>query len=297
MGSSFQQTEMTITVTLAVAALGTLILSLAGRWIGGVWTTLLATLAACLFAYKPLLSAPLFGNVQHDLLQRILTASIPFTVCLIGLSFKRISFWFRLLFAVVAPSLLLYWVFLHFDIAMPRWAMLTHEILPVAVAVLIAWLLIEPISVRSPGPAAPMILGFVTGGVAFLLLISQENQAGEFAPLIPATAGGAMIAAIINSFVGKKPLGFARGPVLQWLMLSAALFAFMWFDTDALPVKPLLIIASTLPAAWAAEIGPIHRWKPWKRESLRFLLLAVPVIIAVVLAYQQSKQAGDFEGM
>jgi len=36
---------------------------------------------------------------------------------------------------------------------------------------LIAWMIIEPIAVRSPGVAAPMLLTAITSGIALLLLL------------------------------------------------------------------------------------------------------------------------------
>jgi hypothetical protein len=278
-----------------VAALGTMILSLIGRWIGGVWTTLLATLAAFLIGYQPLIGASIFAGFKTDLLRRILIAAVPFTIGLIGLSIKSVPNWARILFALAAPAIMLDFVFLHFDISVPRQDLLIHKILPVAAVIFAAWMLVEPIAARSPGAAAPIVVGAVTGGVAFLLLLSSENQAGQMAPLVQATAGGAVLAAMIASAVRKK-ISFARGPVLLWFTLTGALFAFMWLDTDQLPAPFLLMIAIAPLLAWIPEIGPLHRWRPWKRESLRFGLVMIPVAIAMVLAFRQHKAEAAASG-
>ncbi len=47
--------------------------------------------------------------------------------------------------------------------------------------------------------------------------------------------------------------------------------------------------------AWIVEISPLDKWKPWKRELLRAALVAVPIIIAIILAAIQFKK--DSAGM
>jgi hypothetical protein len=293
--SDIQHTQMILGMAIASAMLGTLLLSLLGRWIGGSWITLIATLAACLLAYQPLIGASLFAGYKTDLLRRILLAAIPFTAVSIALSFKKVPLYARLIFVAIGPMALLYWVFSHFDISVPRLALYENKILPISLAIIAAWALIEPIAKRSPGAAAPIIIGATTAGLSFLLILSAENQAGLMAPIIPATAGGAVLAAVVAALI-RKPIDFARGPVLLWLTLIAALFAFMWLDTEKLPVPYLYWIAAAPLLGWVPEIGPIHRLKPWKRESLRLVLVIVPVIVAMILAFKQHKKEAAESG-
>jgi hypothetical protein len=284
-----QQTQKLLVEMLALSAVGTFVLSLVGRWIGGAWTTMVAITSAVVLVYKPMVGGLVFDNFTTDLIRRILIAAIPFTALVLATSWKTGPAWGRFAVAALAPTAMLYWVFMHYDLAVPRVTLLTHEVLPVAGVVLVLWAMIEPIAVRTPGPAVPIVLGFTTGGIAiFLLLLSQGSQAGEISPMLPASAAGALLAAIASSFIGKKPLSFARGPVLLWLTLTAAFFSFMWFDTNEIPLVDLLLIASVPVLAWIPETGTIHRMKPWKRESIRFVLLAIPFGMAVVLANRQS---------
>jgi hypothetical protein len=293
--NSIQHTQQILGMAIIFAMLGTLLFSLLGRWIGGVWTTLLATLAACLLAYQPLIGASVFADFKTDLLRRILIAFIPFAAIAILLSLKKVPWFIRFIFAVAAPGFLRYWIFVHFDLAVPRQTLLIHKILPVSLIAFVAWALIEPIAKRSPGVAAPVIVAASAAGVAFLLMLSNENQAGLMAPIIPATAGGAALAACVASLWGK-PLDFSRGPVLIWLTLMAALFAFMWFDTEQLPLPYLYWLAAVPLLAWIPEIGTIHRLKPWKRESLRLLLVLIPVVITVIFAFRQHKKEAAESG-
>lgn len=298
--SDVQHTQMVLGAAMAIAALGTFVLSLAGRWLGGSWTTLLAILAAMLLCYQPLIGASLLAGFKTDLLRRILLGAIPFTLAAMALSFKKVPPYLRFTFGLLAPDMFLWWVFAHFDLATPRQTLFVSKIAPVGLAILAGWALIEPIALRSSGAAAPIVVGPVTAGLAFLLFLSAENQAGLMAPIIPATALGALFAAIIAFFL-RRPISLARGPVLLWLTLGGALFAFMWLDTEELPLRYLYWIAAAPPLAWMVEIGPVRKSKPWQRESIRLALVAAPVIVACTLAFQQHRKdaaaAGDEYGM
>ncbi len=295
MNTDIQHTQMVLGAAMTIAALGTFFLSLASRWIGGVWATLLAVTVALLLSYQPLINAPLLP-VGTDLLRRILVAVIPFALAVLLLSFKKVPWWARLIFAIVGPAGLLLLIFSHFEPSIARQDFFLYKIGPVALSIFIAWLLVEPLASRSPGAAAPIVIGPVTGGLAFLLMLSAESNAGQLAPIIPATALGALLAAVVAFLIGK-PISFARGPILLWLTLISALFAFMWFDTDDMPLRYLYWIATAPLLAWIPELGPIKKLKPWKRESLRLLLVAIPVLVAVTLAFRQhredAKAAGD----
>ena len=277
---------MVLGAAIGLAALGTCVLSLAGRWIGGAWTTLLAILVAMLLAYHPLIGASLTDNFKTDLLRRIVLASIPFTIVLAGLSFKKVPEKARAAFAVFWPALMLWFVFANYPITFSD--LFLHRIGPVCLAIFGCWLLIEPIAVRSPGSAVTMVIGFLTGTGAFALIDSTQQQAGAIAPIIPATAAGALAAVIIGSFF-KLKLSFAGGPVLLWLTLLGALFAFLWID-GTLPVQHLYWMATIPVVAWVCEIPWLHRLKPWKRESLRFVLMAIPAVIVSVQMYREMQQ-------
>lgn len=284
--SSIQHTQLMLGAAMLIAALGTLLLSLAGRWIGSAWTTLLAVLLTYVVAYQPLIGAPLFAGLKTDILRRIIVTAIPFALILIALSFKRVPLIARLLFTILGPSLMLWFVFANYP--MDRSALLLHRVVPIGIVILIAWMLIEPIAVRSPGTAVPLVIGCFTGPAAFVLLNSTQQQAGEMAPLIPATAAGALLAAMLASLF-TRPLNFARGPILLWLTLTGSMYAFLWIDGD-LPLNHLYWIATIPLLAWIAEIPPIHRLKPWKRELIRFAIMLTPAIIVFVRVYKEMQQ-------
>jgi hypothetical protein len=296
--SDIQHTQTVLGMAILFAMLGTLLLSLVGRWIGGAWTVLLAILLASLVAYQPLCNSPLFGRLATDRQQRILLAAIPFTLLLIGLSFKRIPLLLRVISAIVGPAMMLTWVFYGYDKTVPMMTIFTTRIAPICLSLFVVWLLIEPIAIRTPGAAAPMILGFLGAGCGFLLMLSAENQAGLMGLMVPATAGGATLAAIVAAMF-RKQLSAARGPVLLWLTLLASQFAYLWIahSTKEMPLNYLTWLAAVPLLAWIPEIGPIHRIKPWKRETLRFVLLAIPVVITMVAAKKQhdreAAEAGD----
>jgi hypothetical protein len=280
-----QHTQMVLIAAMAIAAMGTAVLFLSSRWVG-VWIGILAIVAALVLSYSPVLGSPLLGSFKTDLSRRILIASSAFGLIGAGLSLKRLPFWARLGFAVIGPSLLLWFVFANYPIE--RADLWLHHIGPNAAAILVAWLLIEPISVRSPGAASPLIIGCLTGAAAIALLTGTQQQASGIAPIIPATAAGALAAAMLASLL-KWKLSFARGPVLLWLTLMGELYAFLWIDGD-LPIAQLYWIGAIPLLAWIAEIPPIHRLTPWKRELIRLGLMIGPMVVVAVQVYHQMQQ-------
>jgi hypothetical protein len=208
----------------------------------------------------------------------------------------------RVLFALIGPALLLGWVFHDYAIqTVPRQTIYLHQIAPVAVAIFACWLLLESLATRSPGIAAPMAVTMLSTAGTFLLMLSAENNAGLIATPIAGTAGGAAVAAVIAGIFGMKATSLARGPILLWLTALASLFALLWISSDQLPLQHLYWLAGIPLLAWIPEIGPLHRLKPWKRESIRFILIAIPTAAAMALAFREHQKeaaaAGDPFGM
>lgn len=285
-GDELQHTLAVLGAAMAIAALGTLLLSLASRWIGN-WTTVLAIITSLVFSYPTLEQTPLFGNFKTDILRRILIAAIPLALMLMALSFKKTTGWARLATVMVCPALMLWFVFANYPV--DRNDLLLHRVMPVSLAILAGWLLIEPVSHRTPGISVPLIIGCTTGAAAFILQGTMNQQVGSISPIIPATAAGALGAALIANVL-KKPLSFSRGPVLLWLALIGAMYAYVWIDTE-LPVNHLCYVAAIPLLAWICEIPVIHRLKPWKRELIRFALMATPMTIVIVQVYKEMQQS------
>jgi hypothetical protein len=287
--------------TAAVAVVVTMILAFAGRWIGGVWTTLLAIAACVLLAYQPLTNTSLFSDLKTDRLQMILVGLIPFVLISIGLSFRKIPLFVHMIFALAGPALVLAWAYHDYVPATPRMTLFLHGIAPISIAIFVLWLVFEPIATRSPGLAMPMVIAVLGIASTFLLMLSKDLQAGLMSTPVSGTAIGAALAAIASSFIGKKQLSFARGPTLLWLTVLGLMFGFLWISDDTLPLKYLYWLAAVPVLAWIPELGPIHRLKPWNREAIRFLLMAIPASIAMTLAFKdhkaEAKASGDEYGL
>jgi hypothetical protein len=281
----------------AIAAVATLLFALAGKWFGGIRITLLAITAAILLSFHPLIHANLFSNLTTDRMQKILAALIPFTIVLVCISFRKIPILLHPLIALIGPGLILAWVFHDYAVQdMPREVLYLHRIVPLSLGLLVMWALIEPIAVRSPGPAAPMIITLIAIGSTFLLMLSAEANAGLMSTPVSGTAAGAALAAAIVAMAKSNNLSLSRGPVLLWLTMLGCMFAYLWISDDELPVKYLCWLASVPLLAWIPEIGPIHRLKWWKRESIRLVLVAIPVVMTMALAFREHKQAAAASG-
>jgi hypothetical protein len=287
--------------TAVIAAVVTMLLSLAGRWIGGVWTTLLSIAGCVLFAYQPLVNTTLFSNLKTDRLQMIIVGLIPFVLITIGLSFRKIPLFVHVIFAIIGPALVLGWAYHDYDVSEARMALFLHGIAPISIAIFILWLLLEPIAARSPGFALPMVIAVLAIASTFLLMLSKDQNAGLMSTPVSGTAIGAALAAIASGFIGKKQLSFTRGPTLLWLTVLGLMFGYLWISDDSMPLKYLYWLAAVPVVAWIPELGPIHRLKPWNREAIRFLVMVIPASIAMTLAFKdhkaEAKASGDEYGL
>ena len=300
LSSSIQDFQLLQALTAVVAGAATMILAFAGRWIGGVWTNLLAIAASIVLAYQPLLHKALFSNLKNDRLQMIVVGLIPFALILIALSFRKVPLALHVLFALIGPALVLLCVFYDYT-KVPLSTRFLHDIVPVCLAIFVCWCLLEPIASRSSTFAVPMVIGVLACASTFLLMLSKEQNAGLISTPVSGTAAGAALAAIGSAFIGKRQLSSARGPTLLWLTILGFMFGFLWISDGILPYKNLYWLASIPLLAWIPELGPFRKLKPWNRELIRLLLILIPAAISMTLAFKDHKreatESGDEYGL
>ena len=86
-------------------------------------------------------------------------------------------------------------------------------------------------------------------------------------------------------------VNISRGPVWVCVTLMTGAVTHGYFDQPDVLTKPELALLCIAPLlAWIAEIPPINRWKPWRRELLRFVLVVIPIAIAMTMAVIQFRK-------
>lgn len=313
--NSVQHFGLIVAAALAAVGGGVFLAALLGGWLDAHFrlrpaalaaaVVLLASAAAALLAYRPIAGRWPTSDLANDVVQRMLWAAAAVAVLLAAARLltrrlptpARVSIAVAL--AIALPAGLLVGSFVPFPApdGMSRAAFLLQQLGPALLATLLPWALTEPIAARSPGAAAPLVGSFVAAGAAAVLLPLPSKHPALLAAVITAAIVGTLVAAWIAALLPRRLAiqpNLAGGPVLLWFAMLAALAAYACLDADTVPWRSSAILAATPAVAWVVEIGPIRRWRPWKRELLRAALLAIPVLLVAIPALVQvSRDAAE----
>jgi hypothetical protein len=287
-----QDIRVIISLTLVAAAVLGFALTFIGIRMGQLAAAcgaIIATAAVVILAHRPLAGGyPAWSAT--DALQRGVWTSVPLALIAVLCWFPKIPFLLRVVIFEHCAAAALLWIFILYPTpadTQPVVFLLEWVGIPTAM-LLVLGLIAEPIAVRSTGVAIPLMIGFLCAGIGGLTLMSTTTIPGQIIAAMGAVVGGVMIAAAMS-----KPILFARGPVFFWLAIITVLWVPALYDADTVPWRALLPILGSPLLAWLVEIPLIKRWKTWKRESLRAVLLAIPVGIGLFLGYQLMKASGD----
>lgn len=143
------------------------------------------------------------------------------------------------------------------------------------------WALLWWLSQRSPGVSLPLslALSIQCGGAAIMLAGYLQGGAAAF-PLAAAVAAGALASR------GAKE--HASAPVLIGVGvvgLFGLLFIGRYFGNLSTSRGLGLLLAPLL--CWATELPTLRRQKPWLVGTLRLFLVAIPLVVALVLAKRE----------
>ena len=304
-----QHAGVVVGLTLSVVAGAIVLLALVAaalrrrhpRWAAAMLT--LGIPAAGLLAYRPLLDKSPLSDLPHDVVQRLWWGAAGLAVLLAivrGLCGGARP-WLRrgamLAAAILLPAAVLAFAFLPFRPADTSTVQfLARPLGLMLLAIVGGWLLLEPMAVRSPGAAVPLVMGFLSAGVGGLILMSDSTAPGMSVAVVGASTAGVLLAAWAAHLASRRvvlPVSAAGGAVVMWLTLLSGLMCFCCVDSDTVPTANLLILAAAPLLAWTPEIPAVHRWKPWRRELLRAALVAGPVILALARAYVVFRRDSD----
>jgi hypothetical protein len=263
--------------------------------------TLAGIVAGGLLAYPHFAGKSVTSELASDVSQRALCAAAVVAVgaLAVGAGFRRLSLAARvaaaILLAIAAPAALLYWSFIPSPTPpdLTRIDFLIHQLGPALLAVVVMWGLTEPFAIRSPGVAAPMVATLVAVGSGSVLLTMSAQTPALLSFTVAAAAGGAAVAAIMAALLQRRiamsPLLWG-GPVLMWFTLLVAFATADCLDSDSIPMRSLAMLVLAPALGWVVEIGPMRRWRPWKRELLRAVLVAAPVLAVAIPALLQAQR-------
>lgn len=191
----------------------------------------------------------------------------------------------RVLLSALVPLLLL-------RNLVPHWEApeATRVVALAMLAVLLAWCGTDALVERRKGPSLPACLWLATTGAALSLLISGFALGAQFAGLLAAMMGAAVVATWM-----RPELSLARGTATVTLVLLGALAITGVHLAELPPVTGLLLLLAPL-AAWAPELGPLASLPPRRAALVRLLAVLIPVAIALWVAWDQRPAPDPYSG-
>ena len=155
-------------------------------------------------------------------------------------------------------------------------------------AVLIVWLCLEVQAERHPGPSLPLAMTIVFTGVSLVIKESRFAMLSLSAAAASAAWGSVLLISIFNS-----KLRVSRGPMHVAAMLLPAMLVLGEFDRrGGVSIASFLLLAIAPLMLWLGELPPLRTRRPWQAALARAALVAVPVLIAVVLAMRAGQDDG-----
>jgi hypothetical protein len=206
--------------------------------------------------------------------------------------FVRRGIWIwipRLLLAAVAARTLLHDTSYLADLSGPgtrEWSPAQTACILGGLSVVLAgvWGLLILLARRSSGQPLALAVALACAGATLTIMLSGQASAAAFGFPLMAAVGGAAVASLVLS--GRSDLGGVLG--LGVFGLFALLIIGRFFAQLSTNHAVLLFFAPLL--CWLPELPSIRRARPLVRDGGRFLLTAVPVVLAIALAWQQFVQ-------
>lgn len=158
-------------------------------------------------------------------------------------------------------------------------------------AVLVSWMLLEPLAARRPGASLPLaFMVFFTG----LSIFAFETDSTSW-PIVLGAMSGVCGAALVAAWLNPA-LSFQRGatPLLAALP-AAVLWQRAWYYYGEAPWYTFVLPLTAFGLLWLGELPIVTRKPAWIGVIIRVLLVAIPVVAAVILAIRV-QEADPYSG-
>ena len=253
-------------------------------WIGGraprgsSWGAIAGLAIGLLIAYRAFLSrwSPLPAIEAPE---RIVVFTVGLAIAALLLCWQRVPWIARVLLAIAANVLIVWYVFRPMPVSsLPVNRLWTYVAITAAASLALTGL-IERIGQRSGSVAAALVLGPFTAGVGLIDFLTGNAKLGWLGASMGLIVFGWFVAVIIS-----RTTSLARGPIVVCMTALAALLSFGYFVSDSMTTVELLLLAVAPVLGLIAELPPVQRWKPWRRELARLVLVAIPIGVAIGIA-------------
>jgi hypothetical protein len=147
------------------------------------------------------------------------------------------------------------------------------------VAMVLWWLVMEPLGRRSRGGSLPLILALVALVSGVAIMAANTQTAGR---TVAALAIPLVVIGVAGWWARGRVLG--RGGMLVVALLLPGMLLFAHFFADG-PIPYIILLALAPLAAWAGEMRGLGERDSWKRVAVRWAvvgaMVALPLVVSV----------------
>ena len=190
-----------------------------------------------------------------------------------------------MILAIIAPAAMVWFVFKPIPVASMPVAQMWEWVAVASGIALVVNASTEAIAIRRPGSAAALVLGPTAAGIGAMLLLIGTIKLGWMGAAIALMILGWFTATLIG-----KNISLSRGPVYVVVTLLAGLLTYDYFESGDITLVQISLVSTAPLLAWIVEAPPMRRWKAWKRELLRMVIIFIPIAVAVGMAVVQFRQ-------
>lgn len=155
----------------------------------------------------------------------------------------------------------------------------------------LVWVLLGLLMHVAPSRGMPLALSVVCAGAALTIMLSGSATDGQLGLVLGAAVGGAALASFLLPAPPQGTAAIGIGVVALFSLLVGGRFF-----ADLTTVHAAVLCASAL-LCWLPQLPPLRKLKPWLRDGLCVLAVAIPVAIVVFQAERahtaQSKAPGS----
>jgi hypothetical protein len=269
---------------LGVPLLTAVILALIGaRWPrpGGSWGAIAGLGIGVVVAFRALLGQwPPLPPLEAQ--ERSVMFTVALGVAAIALSSKSVPWIARAALSIAAAGLIEWFLFRPYP---------DESLSPVdrrmwigigGAAIFIVTTSTEFLANRRGAIAAALTLGPVAAGIGAINVMTSNSKLGWLSAAAAMIVLGWFGAALV-----VRSMSLSRGPVLVCAAFVGALLTAGYFQLGGVTRTELILLAVAPLAAWVAELRPIAKWKGWRQEAIRLVLVCIPVGVAVGVAVPQ----------
>jgi hypothetical protein len=253
-------------------------------WIGnrftpsGSWGALVGLAIGLAVAYRAFMSRALpWPAVEAP--ERIVAAGVVLALIALLAGWRRVPWPVHLLLAIVFQVAILWYVFRPIpESVLPANKMWTWIGVAAAIGLVLTFST-EALAHRPGGVAAALAVGPLAAGVGAINILTGNAKLGWLGASLGVIVFGWFVAALCS-----RAATLARGPIIVVMAIVSGLLAYGYFASDSMTTLELVLLPIAPLLAWLAELPPLQRWRDWRQELIRLILVAIPIGIVVGIA-------------